>query len=248
MQTETIEIPKIETHTLEVRVDDETVGKLSEITEFLTSGSSLTIRTKQENDNASELLIKINGLHSFLELKRKEIKEPVIALEKEIDTFFKVDMKMDKLNAVKETIRLAATKFLVEQRRVQQEAERKAVEDAQRAEAKRREVLAAQMARAEAAGKIEKAEAIQEKIETVYVPVVIPVIQATATKGTSLRGTWKAKVIDFSKVPSSLYLSDPKVKDAIQSIINKMAAASKGGMNVSGVEFYEDFSLSASRG
>ena len=157
-------------------------------------------------------------------------------------------MKMDKLTAIETTIKGSVTKFLVEQRRIQEEAERKAVEDAQRAEAKRREVLAAQMARAEAAGKIEKVEAIQEKIETVYVPVVVPAIQATATKGTSLRGTWKARVNDISKVPFGYYKNNPKFIDLVQSIMNEQAKSSKGGLDIAGVEFYEDFSLSASKG
>lgn len=236
----------IETQTIEVRIDEETKERVLTLPELIEIGAVLTISSNEENETATKFLNKIKGVSSFLEEKRKEIKAPVIEAGNMIDDFFKGPLS--ELKRVEDTLKSASKTFLLEAMKIQQEAERKAYEEAQKEERRKREALQAQAARAEAAGKLDKAQNLIEKSEMVHIPVVVPVAHVKAAKGSSLRSTWKARVVNFSKIPTSYYLNDPKIRDAVQSVMNNLAKATKGGIRVDGVEFYEDYSLSASKG
>jgi hypothetical protein len=134
------------------------------------------------------------------------------------------------------------------QRAIEEEQRRKAEEARHAAESAKREererlLREAEAAERKAAAAQVKAESKEEAATTVVAPIVqvAPAIQKQ--KGESHYTTWKAKIIDIAKIPGNYYLQNPKVIDAIQSALNKFAVATKGAVEVAGVEFYSEESL-----
>lgn len=66
-------------------------------------------------------------------------------------------------------------------------------------------------------------------------------------KGITKKKIWKAKIVDVNKIPKNVYISEEKVTTAIQSILNNIATDTKGAMEIDGVIFYQEESISAGR-
>ena len=76
-----------------------------------------------------------------------------------------------------------------------------------------------------------------EKAEAIAAPVVRINTAPSKVSGVATRKTWKARVVDFNKVPRKYMLVNTKALDAL-------ARATKGNIEVPGVEFFEESSLS----
>jgi hypothetical protein len=121
---------------------------------------------KQIEDDIDPLIKKAHESHKALTQKKAEVLKPF----KEADNY----------------VRLKMSAFLQEQERIQREAQRKAEIAAAEKAAKEREALFQKAAKAEAAGKEEKAEALLEQAENVYVEPVL--IEQTVEKTVKLDG------------------------------------------------------------
>lgn len=131
------------------------------------------------------------------------------------------------------------------QRQIEEEAQRKANEARRAAE----QATAAERARLlkEAEANDRKAAAANAKAEqktelaAAVIPTTIEVASAfQKTEGERERTTWKARIVDITKIPPSVYLSEKGVIDAIQIKLNKIAISNKNALPVSGVEFYQE--------
>jgi hypothetical protein len=129
-------------------------------------------------------------------------------------------------------------KRVKEERRLQAEADERA--------RKERERIAAQMAKAQAAGKLEKAEALAEKMEAVEAPVV-QVASRVDPKGAALTKTWQGEVIDkgllirAAAVEGSVAASFLMVDE---QAVRKFAVATRGAVPVPGVKWSEKVGMS----
>jgi hypothetical protein len=128
------------------------------------------------------------------------------------------------------------------QREIEEAARRKAEEARRAAEAASAAERAKLLKEAEAAER--KAAAAQAKAEVqaeTAAAVVAPTVQiaqaAPKEKGESTRGIWRARVINAGEVPREWLIVDEKALAAF-------AKATKGAKQISGVQFYEDKSLS----
>jgi len=111
--------------------------------------------------------------------------------------------------------------YAAEQRRIEAEAER------QRKEA---EALAALSAEAEDAGDTDTAaEAVAAAAMAQASVTVMPKVA-----GTSMREVWKAVVVDVSQLPREYMIVN-------QSMLDKMAQATKGAVPIPGVKFEKTF-------
>lgn len=121
----------------------------------------------------------------------------------------------------------------------QENAAREAAEAARRereAEAQRLEALAAQ---AEAQGDEDTAEVMRDMAEAV--PVKAVEIAAPSVKGTSVRKVWKARVTDPKLVPA--YFDGYELREINMTMLNNLARWKEGQMEIPGVEFYQDATL-----
>lgn len=119
------------------------------------------------------------------------------------------------------------------------EQERKRVIEQRRLQAIADEQARREKARLEKeAEKLKTPELKEARLEEAAA-IVAPVVQIETvqkTEGVSTKKTWKARVIDKNLVPREYMFVDVKV-------LNALARATKGSIEVAGVVFYEDSSL-----
>ena len=119
-----------------------------------------------------------------------------------------------------------------EQERIRMAEQRRLQAEADEAARKERERLEKQ------AAKLKTPELKEERLEQAAM-VVAPVVQiapVTQAEGVSTRKTWKARVVDESKVPRTFLTIN-------QQALDVYARATKGAMQVEGVEFFEESTM-----
>lgn len=139
----------------------------------------------------------------------------------------------DKLSAFEEVAKNAIKNYDAELEK-QRAAEQKRLEaEAQaQADAERKSILE----QAKKARGAEKKELLKQADNVVTAMVSAPVT-VEKTEGESTRKIWKARVIDFAKLPDAFKLPNEKA-------LNAMATTTKGPSNIPGVEFYTESVLS----
>lgn len=56
---------------------------------------------------------------------------------------------------------------------------------------------------------------------------------------------WKAKLKDVDAIPRAFLLKTPKQHEALMSVLNEIASSTRGAIEIPGVEFYEEKSISS---
>lgn len=216
-----------------------------------TRAASITTVTNDETQqSAVEVVRDLKALSNSVEATRKELKEPLLALGKEIDNVAKtftadVDAEVNRLqNACGSFLRQKRE----EQERVEAEERRKreeALAAARAEEEKLRKKLESEQITEAERGKLEK------KLDKVNVRAAVEIqasqqreleAQANQTKGTQLRKRYKAQVVDaklaFAARPDlfDITLSASKVQAAL-----KLDEA--GTLKTPGMFFEEDIKL-----
>jgi len=142
-------------------ISAEARSSAEEARQALAAAINYQVKTVVEYESAAEELKSLSGRAKRLEEQRKELKAPALESAKRIDDFFREPQKF--IEDAKTAIKKALGKFDAEQRRLREEAERQAAEEAR----KERERLQAAAAKAEAAArkKREADEARAAKLE-----------------------------------------------------------------------------------
>jgi hypothetical protein len=210
----------------------------------------LTISNGEEYKKTAGFLQDIKGLYNILENTRKETGAPLLAIKRKVDDFLNPSIK--KLVEAESILKRGMKYFNDEQKRKAQIEQRKAEQKARELEEKKmaqlKEKAEKEIEKAkkeEEKGNVdkanrlkEKAQEIKEKSNYVHVPVVITQkFQVETVSGISIKKNWFAQIKDFSKVPKSVYINDPKVQQVIQSLLNRNAKVTKGSIPMEGVEF-----------
>lgn len=184
--------------------------------------SALAIKTQEDFEIAGALRMKIKGMIKDLDTKRKSITAPLDLAKKNIMALF--NPPIDRLTNAVEIIDQGQIIFSDEQDRIAREAQAKADEEAR----KEREKAEAKAKKLTEQGKTEKAEAAQAKADSIIAPVVTAAIPKVA--GQSIQEKWYAEVVDFKALSDEYKLPN-------QSALDKVAQATKGKLNLSGVVF-----------
>lgn len=206
----------------------------------------------------------IKGRIKALNDRRLEITRPLDDAKKSIMALFNVPIEL--LTKADDAIRVKLLAFDAEQERKRQaeearlreiarkeqerlqaaarEAERKAAEKA--AELKRQADEAAAAGRAAEAAKLAaRAETVTEKAaekaddllaQSASIPTPIVHAEAVKVAGMARVTTWKARVVDAALVPREYLIVN-------EAALQKVAAATKGAIQIPGVEMYPDHSL-----
>lgn len=196
---------------------------------------------------AGDELKKIKAKTKELDAQRKQITKPLDDAKAAVMALFK--KPLEALTQAEGVLKNSLLSFDREQERKRQEEEKRLREIA-RAEQER---LQAQARAAEEesrklieAGKKEEAEQLAAKAATIEISsysIPVPIVAQAQTKvaGISKRTIWKARVIKKESIP--LEYMEPN-----QSALDKVAQATKGTIQIPGVEFYsEDILSSGSR-
>jgi hypothetical protein len=213
---------------------------------------------------------------SDLETMRKAITRPIDEAKAKIMDLFRpaketYERTETVLKAKMVEYQLAERRRADEEQRRQDEAARQArdaaareaasKEAAARAEAERFQREAAEAVKAGDAGRAAELEvAAQQTVATAQeqaaeiqmAAAVIPtpaVVAPSVPKGLSLRGKWKARVVDKARVVAFV-AAHPEYLEILaidESALNKLAGALQKKLPIDGVEPYEDFTAAVSR-
>ena len=192
----------------------------------------LIINSQEKYETASVILKDVKARAVELDKQLKAITTPLDTAKKAVMDLFRKPLEMleDAERTIKRSMieytEIQEAKAREEQARLQKLADEKAERERKKIEAK--------IARAEASGKTEKVESLQEQkeaIETIVVPTVQ--IETPKVQGVSFKLQYKAVVEDFNLLPNEYKLPN-------QSALNKVANATKGSIKIPGVKFISE--------
>lgn len=121
------------------------------------------------------------------------------------------------------------------------EEERLAREEFERLKREEEEQLMQAAIEAEKEGDSARAEFMVEAAENIA-SAVMKQPKAEKTIGTAARSIWKARITNEPKVPVTF--AGIMLRPVDDKVLDKLAKSSKGEMQIPGVEFYEDISIS----
>lgn len=197
----------------------------------------LAITTREECETAAGVLAEIKGQARNLEDRRKEITGPLDDAKKRIMDLFRAPAAA--LAEAERAIKAAIGKFHEDQERIRIEQER-AQRELQQREQERLRKLAA---KAEERGDTAKAEEFAAKEQQVASFQPTGLAEGTAgIQGMSIRKNWTFRITDEAKIPREYLIPN-------ETMIGKFAQATKGKVQLPGIEIYEETSIaSRSRG
>lgn len=208
-------------------------------TQLIAQSQGLTITNEQGYSNAVEVCKDIKAKIKIVEIYWEKEKngaysvwKGLCAKEKELLTPFtkaETDIK---------------NKMVAWQRQIAEEA-RILREDQERYRKEEEARLLALAVEAEKDGMAENSDYLVEQAQEIHVAVFEQPKQSKVT-GSAVKTTWKARIVNESIVP--VEMNGMVIRPIDTALLNKLAQGSKGTLKIAGVEFYEDISISVSRG
>lgn len=198
----------------------------------LASKCEIVISNQEQYESAAGILKQVKSRYNELDKQRKEITTPLDVAKKAVMDLYRKPLEL--LESGEKLIKRAMVNFTEEQERIAREKQRELQRLADIEAEKERKKLEAKIARAEASGKNEKVEMLQqekEQLAAVVVPTIVSEVQKVS--GVSFSENWKAEVIDFSKLSDEFKLPN-------LTALDKIAKATKGSLAIAGVRFYSE--------
>lgn len=193
----------------------------------------LIVDTHTEAQRATNLLKMIADIRKDAEKDRKRETEPLVKRKRQIDGSFKE--VIDPLTQTEQVIKAGLLGYQQEQRRIQQEAERKALEAARQAEAD-----------AAAAALLSDDPAPVPAAPQPVVPAMRPTTVTTAVAQTSLRRTWKVEITDLRALCKAIADGDAPEgyvtgnATALRAALMALPEDQRKALAVPGVRFFQD--------
>ena len=192
--------------------------------------TGLTITNDAEYERGGDIL---KDIKARIKAVKDYWKAPKAAAQAAHKTLVDREKQMLKpLEDAEGTVKKTMLAYTTEQRRIAEEAARKAREEEQAR-------LAALAAQAEQQGDADSAAFMRDMMDTEEPQQVQPTV---TPKGVSVRTTWKARVTDPKLVPA--YFDGYELREINMTALNNLARWREGQMQIPGVEFYQDKTLS----
>ena len=213
---------------IKVNINTQEVQSSTDVT-ILCQNAEVTISNQGDYDSAATILKAVKSRYKEIDEQRKEITKPLDAAKKAVMELFNSPLKA--LEKAESFIKSRMIDYTSEQEKKAREEQARLQKLADAEAVKQKKILDEKIARAEASGKVEKAEELQAQKEMV-VPIAAPIIapQIDTPKGVSYRDKWTAQVIDINLVPREYMVAN-------QSALDKVAGATKGTIQIAGVKF-----------
>lgn len=192
--------------------------------------TGLTITNDAEYERGGDIL---KDIKARIKAVKDYWKAPKAAAQAAHKTLVNREKQMLKpLEEAEGTVKKTMLAYTTEQRRIAEEAARKAREEEQAR-------LAALAAQAEQQGDADSAAFMRDMMDAAEPEQVQP---TAAAKGVSVRTTWKARVTDPKLVPA--YFDGYELREINMTMLNNLAQWNKGRLDIPGVEFYRDSVMS----
>lgn len=198
---------------------------------YVSKSKELIIENQNDYEQAANDLKVVKSIYKTLEEARKKITTPLDIAKKAVMDLFRDPSTA--LEGAELVIKRKMIEYTNEQERRRRVEEERLQREAKAAEEKERKRLQDIADRAKASGKDEKAQEFEQKAQEVFIPapVVAPTVQKVA--GVSMKQNWKARILDVNKVPRNYMIVN-------ESMLDKLAKATKGSLTIEGVEFYSE--------
>ena len=197
---------------------------------------SLTIATSADYELAGQMLVEIKASTKAVKDYWKEPKSSAAAQHKLLCD--KEKQMLDPLVKAEAIIKSAMVSFQAAVEKARREAE----EAARKRQAEEAERLLAQAIKAEGEGNESEAAASMAMAQMVDDMRPVVSVEKPTAAGTSIRKTWKARITDPKAVPS--YVNGIEVREINMSALNSLAKMTNGTIEIPGVEFYQESTLS----
>lgn len=198
--------------------------------------TKIAIKNQEDYETASNLLKDIKDMAKKAEDARKKITSPLDQAKSAVMDLFRPTATA--LENCEKHLKSLMITYANEQERLRREQEEKLRKAAEAEEARKRKALEERAIKAAEKGNEEKAEELRQQSAEVFIPA--PTVSSTFQKvsGQAIKQNWKARVIDINKVPREYMIVN-------ESMLDKMAKATKGSIAIPGVEFYFENILSS---
>ena len=195
------------------------------------------LSSQNEFETAGETLRQLQTLSKTIEDKRVELTAPVLEAKRRLDDFFRGPAARVKLAI--DQVKGLMLGYTREQEAIRQAEERRLRAIEEKKAEKERERLLAKAAKLKGPGtQVQKVALREQAANTTAVDVRVE-SKVEMVKGQSVRLNYKARVVDFAKLPDEYKLADT-VK------LGEIARAGKGNWPlIPGVEFYSESVLAA---
>ncbi|NQT23272.1 MAG: hypothetical protein HQ579_07560 [Candidatus Omnitrophica bacterium] len=209
-------------------MDNQTVELKKEVTDLVVQANGYKIKTQEEFNGTADFLKTIKGLQK----KIKECFDPIVSKAKATHTEA-CNKRSEHLEPTLKAEKIIKQKMIVYSTAI--EAAREKEKDRLRLiaiekERKEKERLEKRAEKAEEKGQTEKADALREQKEDVYVAPAAPETVHETPKGVSFREVWSAEVIDKGQIPIEWLVPNQLALDA-------HARSTKGQIPIKGVRF-----------
>lgn len=215
----------------EVNIKPEVKQKAESTETTLQKAVDYVIESPEQYENATEFLKSVKRELKELEGHRTNITGPINESLKRINDFFRAPK--DRLAKAEAALKRGIATYV----RIQEEAARKRqIEEQERArkeEERKRAQLEQRAKNWESKGRDEKADALRQEAELVQVQPQVVTPAAPKAQGISTSKRWKHRITDINKLPREHMIPDDKK-------LARLAEASKGSIQVPGVEFYTE--------
>ncbi len=188
---------------------------------ILDHAKAIVIRDQVGYEEAAIALKQLKARMSTLEDERTKITKPMDAAKKAVMDLFR--RPQDFLIEAERIMKNAMITYSNEQERIRKAEQARQDEIAR----KERERIETQASKAEAAGKTEKAEALQEKAQMIAAPVVESTVEKTS--GISYRTVYEFEIVDVEQIPREWMVPDLKA-------IGGAVRSTQGKINIPGVK------------
>lgn len=202
-----------------------------ESTSVITQANEVKITNQLTYEKSCDFLKIVKGLQKKIEESFNPIVQKAHSAWKE--SISQRDKHLNPVKSAEQLVKEKINSYLAYREMERRREELKLRQEAEARAQKERERLAERADKWEEKGKTEKAEDLKEQAEQVeaLTPVVMPNVQKV--NGISTRKVWKAKVINFDKLPSAYKLPN-------QQLLDSVARTTKGNQQIEGVEFYSE--------
>ena len=210
-------------------MDNEKEKIEKESTELVVKSQNLVITNQGQYEDAASFLQILKGMQKKVENSFNSIIEKAHQAHKE--AIAKRDEHLDPLKKAEKTVKNLMVNYTEGQERKAREEQARLQRLADAEAAKQKKILDEKIARAEAAGKAEKAELLAQEKENIA-PIIAPVVapQIETPKGVSYRDNWTAEVIDINLIPREYLVVNMQA-------LNAVAKSTKGTLTIPGVKF-----------
>ena len=214
---------------ISVNIDTVEEQQKTSVVPALCHKAVLIISNQGDYEVASTVLSEVKNRYKELDTQRKEITKPIDTAKKAVMELFRSPLEL--LEKAESKIKGLMIGYTNEQERKAREEQARLQRLADAEAAKQKKILDEKIARAEAAGKAEKAELLAQEKENIA-PIIAPVVapQIETPKGVSYRDNWTAEVIDINLIPREYLVVNMQA-------LNAVAKSTKGTLTIPGVKF-----------